>query len=564
MTTPICDALYDAGLKLGGFGEPFVKMEASFWNIVPGLIFLLVLLLVGWIVGKIVAGAVRKLLERIGFERAMEKIKISRHFRSLGFKSVAHFLAIFVFWFIFLIFLQIGLGALDIEIITDILAPIILIIPRALIAALLVVIGLYVGTLVANLVEKILNKSGLKETVRPIDKQIAGTGYTLFKALALIIKVWIILLFVQVAVDVLDIEMITQFINPIILFFPRIVASFFVVVIGLLIANYVVNAIRKWLDRTEIGKKLSKADKATERGGLSIMGLALIFVKAWILLIFVQIALDILAVDILTTFINPIILYFPRLLVAMLLIIIGLLVVELVLRIVHGLLDELEADKFIEPVDSMMKRPGLVMRVINLLIKVFIMLIFVDIAVTVLGITQITELVNTVILYLPNVFVAVIIVLLGLWFAGWLSEKILAMSKRNELPFPSLIANAIKFLVIFIVITMAIAQIGIELPILYVAFAIVLGAVMIGVGAGFGFGMKDISANIAGYIQVHEIVQEGDKIRVGEYSGEVGKITRYTTMVKDEVGKEHWIPNTYLVKNTVIKAAGKPKRRKKK
>jgi hypothetical protein len=35
---PITQALYDAGLKLGGFGEPFVELETSFWNIVPNLV----------------------------------------------------------------------------------------------------------------------------------------------------------------------------------------------------------------------------------------------------------------------------------------------------------------------------------------------------------------------------------------------------------------------------------------------------------------------------------------------------------------------------------------------
>ncbi|MDG6219091.1 MAG: mechanosensitive ion channel [Candidatus Thermoplasmatota archaeon] len=553
MVNPITQALYDAGLKLGGFGEPFVELETAFWNIVPNLVFLIVLLLIGYVISKFISRVVRRFLERVGFETAMEKVKIDKQFKSIGLESVSHFIGMFVFWFIFLIFLQLGIGAIGIELITDLLTPIVLIIPRALIAALLVVIGLYVGTLVANLVEKILNKSGLKKTVSPIDKELKGTGYTLFSTLSLIIKIWIVLIFVQTAIGILAIQALTDFISPIILFFPRIIVAYLVVLVGLVIANYIANTIKNWLKTTPIGKKFTKADKKVEKGGFSILNLALLFVKAWILLIFIQIALDIVAIDILTIFINPIILYFPRLLVALALVIIGLIVVDIILKIIHKIFDELEINTFIEPVDTMINRPGLMMKFIDFLITVLVLLVFINMAVAVLDITQISVLVNTVILYIPNLFAAAFIIIFGLWFAGWLSDKVKGMSQENELPFPSLIANGVKFIVIFIVITIALAQIRIEVPILYIAFAVVLGAVMVGTGAGFAYGIKDVSANMAGFIQVNEIVTPGDHISVGEYSGTVEKVTKYTTMIRDKDGKQHAIPNTYLVKNTVSK-----------
>ena len=73
MVNPISDALYDAGIKLGGFGEPFVQLEEAFWNVIPGLIFLIVLLLVGYVVAKFISKILRKFLEKVGFENAMEK-----------------------------------------------------------------------------------------------------------------------------------------------------------------------------------------------------------------------------------------------------------------------------------------------------------------------------------------------------------------------------------------------------------------------------------------------------------------------------------------------------------
>ena len=551
MASPISDALYDAGIKLGGFGEPFAEMEAQFWEFLPGLIFLLVFILVGYVVGKLIASVFRKFLEKIGFEKAMNKIKLGKHFRKMGFKSASHFISIFIFWFVFLIFLQLGVGAADIEIISDILSPIILFIPRALIAALLIVIGLYVGTLVSEMVVKALNKSGLKKSVKSVDQQLKGTGYSLFSILGIIIKVWVVLFFVQAALDILAIRALTDFVRPILDYFPRVVIAFFVVLAGLVIADYIVKWIRNWFEEADIGRTLTRADDKTMVKGLSILGIALTLVKVWILVIFIQIALDILAIETLQTVINPILLYFPRILVAMAIIIIGLIVTDFVLNIVHKLLEEMESGKFIKPAEDIIKKPGVIMKFVDFLVKITVMLIFINIAVAVLGIEILAELVTTVILWIPNLFAAAIIVLLGLWVAGWLYDKTMESSKKHELPFPALVANAVKFLVIYIVITMALAQLGIEVPVLYLAFGITLGAVMIGLGAGFAYGLKGVMSNMGGYLQVKEIVKPGEKIEVGEYSGEVKEITRYNTIIIDERGNKQSIPNTYLVDNTV-------------
>lgn len=551
MSSPISDWLYDAGVKLGGFGEPFAEMEAQFWEFVPGLIFLLVFILVGYIVSKVIAGIFRKFLEKIGFEKAMEKVKLGKHFRKLGFKTVSHFISIFIFWFVFLIFLQLGVGAADIEIISDILSPIILFIPRALIAALLIVIGLYVGTLVSELLVKTLNKTGLKKSVKPVDKHLKTTGYNLFGILGIIVKIWVLLFFIQAALDIIAIRALTEFIHPILLYFPRIIIAFFVVLLGLVVADYIVKLIKQWLKEAEIGKTLTRADDKTMVQGLSVLGITMTLIKVWILLIFVQIALDILAIAALEALINPIILYFPRLLVATAVIIVGLIVTDFVLNIVHKLLEEMESGKFIKPAEDIIKKPGIVMKFVDFLVKVTVMLVFINIAVAILGIDIIAQLVTTVILWIPNLFAAAIIVLLGLWVAGWLYEKVMESSKKHEVPFPALVANAVKFLVIYIVITMALAQIGIEVPVLYLAFAITLGAVMIGLGAGFAYGLKGVMSNMGGYLQVKDIVTPGEKIEVGEYSGEVQEITRYNTIIRDEMGNKKSIPNTYLVENTV-------------
>ncbi|MBS3816758.1 MAG: mechanosensitive ion channel [Candidatus Thermoplasmatota archaeon] len=135
--------------------------------------------------------------------------------------------------------------------------------------------------------------------------------------------------------------------------------------------------------------------------------------------------------------------------------------------------------------------------------------------------------------------------------AGGLHDKSFDLSKEKKVPFPSLVANAVKVLIIYIVITMDLAQLGIEVPVLYLAFGIILGELMIGLGAGFAFGIKDVSRNMGGYLQVNEVLKPGEDIKVGEYTGTVKEITRYNVIIRDDKGNQKAIPNKYLVENTV-------------
>jgi len=79
-----------------------------------------------------------------------------------------------------------------------------------------------------------------------------------------------------------------------------------------------------------------------------------------------------------------------------------LIVTDFVLNLVHKLLEEMESGKFIKPAEDIIKKPGVVMKFVDFLVKVTVMLVFINIAVAVLGIEILAQLVTTVILWIPN------------------------------------------------------------------------------------------------------------------------------------------------------------------
>jgi small-conductance mechanosensitive channel len=453
---------------LGIFSEMIDTLWSGFMAIFPSLVLLIFIFLVGYIISKAAGWVFSQALKKLGFDRAMENVGVAKQLRSIGIKSPSKFLGIFVFWFIFVIVIQIAISAMGVPAITNILAPIILFIPRILIAAIVLLIGLYV-------------------------------------------------------------------------------------------ANVIVQKLMDRLNKTEIGKQLHVVDKKVKSSGFSIISVFSMFIKIFILLFFLQVALEIVNIGLLSEFITPVLLIMPLILLALFIVLVGLLVTEIVRKAILKLIKEFKIMALIKPVEQTIGRRGVILNVFIFVIRVIVMLVFIQLAISILNSTgafnQLAQLINLVILWMPNVLAALVIILIGFWFAGWTSKKVLESRKAIEVPFPKVTATAVKYLIIYLAGVMAIAQLGFEVPILYIVTAIVLGAVFIGLGAGFAMGTKEIFANIGGYIQTNKILEVGNHVTIdSKYKGKISNIGHYTTTLTGDDGKKIIIPNSQLVKSVIIES----------
>ncbi|UCE36586.1 MAG: Ig-like domain-containing protein [Thermoplasmata archaeon] len=450
------------------FGQVFESIWDGFIAIIPKLIMTIALLIVGYIIAKAASWVFRKTLKKVGFDDAMEKVGVGAQLRTIGIESVSKFLGIFVFWFIFVIVLQIAIAGLGVPSVTDILAPIILFIPRILVAAIVVLVGLY-------------------------------------------------------------------------------------------IANVVANRLMEKFQETSVGKQLADIDEKTKKAGISMIQVVSMFIKIFILLFFVQVALEIVNIGVLAEIITPIMIILPLVLVALFIVLVGILVAEFIIKTIMKLAKEFDIDDLIKPVEETIGREGVIMRIFTFVVRIFVLLIFIQIAIGVLNATgafnALAELINTAILWIPNVVAALFIVLIGFWFGGWVYERMLTSGKEIEVPYPETLAVAVKYLIIYVACVIAIAQIGIAVDILYIITAIVLGAVFIGIGAGFAIGSKDIFANVGGHLQSKKVLTVGKRVKIDDkYVGKVEEVGRFTTTIIADNGDKIVLPNSKLTKAVIVES----------
>ncbi len=126
------------------------------------------------------------------------------------------------------------------------------------------------------------------------------------------------------------------------------------------------------------------------------------------------------------------------------------------------------------------------------LAKWYIFIVFLQAAVDVMNLGTLTVLLTQLVLWLPQLIIAVLTVFVGLFIAHYLADL---LESHSEMKGIKMAGSFFKVLIMFIAVVIALEQIGLEVSILENAFLILLGAVGLGfalaVGLSFGLGGKD-------------------------------------------------------------------------
>jgi mechanosensitive ion channel-like protein len=154
-------------------------------------------------------------------------------------------------------------------------------------------------------------------------------------------------------------------------------------------------------------------------------------------------------------------------------------------------------------------------RLVAQLAKWFVFLLFVQAAANLLQMPQITALMNSIVLFIPQVIVAVAIVVLGS-----LGAKVLSgMVERTGSP--RLLATLTSYAVIGFAVIAAIDQLGIATAVVNTLFIGLVGSLALATGLAFGLGGREIAGKIAQswYEGAQTIAQQAKTAQPTEVNG---------------------------------------------
>ena len=116
------------------------------------------------------------------------------------------------------------------------------------------------------------------------------------------------------------------------------------------------------------------------------------------------------------------------------------------------------------------------------------------IAFNVMGLTYITDLLQRVELFAPKVLVAMLVMILGSYFARFIGEAVHTYCVDAQIPDSDILGRIARYLIMTFVVMIGLSQIEVGGDIVQRTFLIILGGLVLALALAFGLGGKEWAA----------------------------------------------------------------------
>ena len=185
-----------------------------------------------------------------------------------------------------------------------------------------------------------------------------------------------------------------------------------------------------------------------------------------------------------------------------LILLVGWVIARMIKNLVARILDILQIDSYAEKigVGKILAKGGIkygVSELIGVLCYWIVMLIALVIAVSAVNLNQqAAGLLNTIVLYIPKVISAIFILILGMFFASFVSSAVQTAAANAGVEQSNMLGRLSQFIIIVFTLNVALRQLQIDLRSIENALIIILGSIGLAFGLAFGLGCKDIAGKL--------------------------------------------------------------------
>jgi small-conductance mechanosensitive channel len=253
--------------------------------------------------------------------------------------------------------------------------------------------------------------------------------------------------------------------------------------------------------------------------------------------------------------------FLPRLAGAVALLLIGLLITRFIARLLLRALQAAGVDGLAERagITSVLQTSGLgasLAGVIARAARIFMTIVVIFAALSLLGLQFLSVSLNQAILALPRIFIAAALLLAGAVVAGMARQRTDRLTYQLDFPVPLGQIAQIAVLGIFTII--AAAEVGISTTILLVLIAVLLAAVSGTFTLAFGLGSREVARALSAGRYLRHDYHVGQEIAFGEVRGRITRMHSTSTMLDAGEGRSIRVPNHLLIDSIVTIYAEEP------
>ena len=193
--------------------------------------------------------------------------------------------------------------------------------------------------------------------------------------------------------------------------------------------------------------------------------------------------------------------FVPNLIVAIIILLVGWGIGVLFSRVVSQIIKAIKVDEGLRRagVEDFLARGGLSLNsgaFLGGLVRWFILLVFLIGAFEVLGLSQVTSFLRDILDYLPQVIVAVLILIAAGMVADAMKSIVLSSAKSAEVSSAGFLATVTKWVIWIFAILVALSQLGIAAGFVQTIFTGLVVALSLGLGLAFGLGGQEAASRV--------------------------------------------------------------------
>lgn len=198
---------------------------------------------------------------------------------------------------------------------------------------------------------------------------------------------------------------------------------------------------------------------------------------------------------------NGFIMFLPTLLGGIILLLLGIFIGNGLGELIEKIIELIKLDKALEKTgfNKILERAGLTLNsgyFLGQIVKWLIILSFLIAACNVWGLTAVASFIQNIVNYIPNIIVAIIILLISIILGDYLAKLVKASLASAGLKYKNFLGSLTRWTIVIFGLLAAMSQLKIATDLIKTLFTGIVGLIALAGGLAFGLGGKELAQEL--------------------------------------------------------------------
>ena len=246
---------------------------------------------------------------------------------------------------------------------------------------------------------------------------------------------------------------------------------------------------------------------------------------------------------------------FPNIIGALIVLLVGWLLTKLVVKIIKKVLKLAKANKLDDKLNEIEIVEGKklnfdTVKVVSKFVKYLMYIVLFVTASDIMGLDIISNQISDLLSYLPKLFSALVIFIIGLLFANFVKNGLKSLFESMDLSGGKMISQVVFFLMLTFISITALNQAGIDTEIITNNINMIIAAFLLAFAIAFGLGARDVVSKLLKMFYARKTFEIGQHIIFQDEKFTVESVENISVILKNNKGKLI-VPINDLVENQV-------------